>query len=143
VNARQMSLFFICLILMQTAALADDATKPVTEHLDVESAKLRPINADLDLSSKDLDKLVPAALGGDGDAALRLGSYYAIVKRDKKAQMYWYQVSAEDNDPNGWYDYGVLLSQSEDPKDKLRAHYWIDKAASAGIKEAKEFFQRQ
>lgn len=133
---------FILLLVFDGAVLADGGSNaPIPAHLDVEATKKHSLNQDLNLSDEEIRSLISQALAGSSKAAIRLGNYYAFVRSDWKAQLYWYRIAAEDGDPDGWYSYGVVLWESADTQDKQRAHFWIDKAAAAGVKQAKDFFK--
>jgi TPR repeat protein len=100
------------------------------------------LNEGIALTTKQIELLETQALNGSGKAAIRLANYYVMIVNDLNKQAYWARIAAENDDPNGWYYYGFILSDSKDANDKVRAHYWLVKAAKAGVEEARKVLKK-
>ena len=77
----------------------------------------------------EIPKLQDEALGGSGAAAYRLAQYYSFAVFDHGLGLHWMKVAAENGDVRGVYGLGMTLSKSSDRQDRLRAKYWLEKAA--------------
>lgn len=98
-------------------------------------------NASLVIKDQEIPVLVSKALNGSGDAALRLATFYGFVKMNSDQQRYWEQIAAENGNTVAMYNYALLLMQGTNKNDKVRAHFWMKKAASCGDKTAKEYLE--
>ena len=107
------------------------------------------LGSDLDISESEILQLEREALNGSGEAALRLCLYYEIRKEDLEETMYWECIAAENGHVVSQYNYAIhLLNENyikayyTDPKminrAKIRARFWLKKAAEQGHKYAKD-----
>ena len=99
-------------------------------------------NAPFVISDKDLPIVKNEALGGSGEAALRLYKYYRKIALDPKSAIYWAQVAAENGDPIGQYTFGLELLELKDEQSETRARYWMRRAADQGNSRARDVLDR-
>jgi TPR repeat protein len=104
----------------------------------------RPVmlNESLALTDAEIEVLIPQALRGSAEAASRLSDHYGFVRFDHAEDMYWAQIAAENGGTINEYNYGLMLKEDDDPKMRLRARFWLERAARAGDKEAAELLRR-
>jgi len=81
------------------------------------------------------------ALEGSPDAAQRLYDYYAMYLLDRKEAIYWAQISAENGNPAGQHAYGSRLLKLGDEESKMRALYWLRRAAGSGVSASKDLLR--
>jgi TPR repeat protein len=85
-----------------------------------------------DLTESEIRKLEAEALGGSPESALRLFLFYEHFRADPAESFYWARISAQNDDPTGQFELGVMLSGDADPKSRKRAAFWLKKAAERG-----------
>ena len=100
------------------------------------SEPLRPLNADFFIPKVELDVLKQKALTGDPQAALRLEMYYAVWAHDSQGEFQWASIGAENGNAASEFDFSLLLWRKQTDADKIRAMYWMAKAADAGTPRA-------
>ena len=81
------------------------------------------------------------ALAGSSRAACVLNDYAVYPERNAASMLYWSKIWAENDDPVGQYNYGLLLSSQKDNAifNRERARYWLGKATLANIPEATRY----
>lgn len=84
-------------------------------------------------SDTELKVLQDKGLQGDPEAARRLFLYYDLYKRDYKEGYFWKMIAAENGNPSGEYNYGFVLKDDPDPRNKKRAIFWLKRAAKHGV----------
>lgn len=94
------------------------------------------LNEGMRLKSDELTNLTSSALQGDKEAAHRIARYYEGIELDHQKAMYWYQIAAENGGTVNHYNYGVMLANSSDSQDKIRARYWLSLALKEGDEHA-------
>ena len=78
-----------------------------------------------------------AAYGGNIDAMMRLGMIYAHgdnIDRNIEKACYWFDWAARKNSPQAMFNLGILFAEKGDKK---KARQWLEKAATAGVPQAK------
>ncbi len=92
----------------------------------------------------DLAKLERQALLGDAKAAYRLLSNAALAgKAGMNADTaFWLAVAAENGHSVAQYNLGAKLLGEADPRDHVRAEYWLSRAAKAGDASAAQLLKR-
>ena len=78
-----------------------------------------------------------AAYGGNVDAMMSLGMIYAHgdhVERNIEKACYWFDWAAKKGFPEAMFNLGGLLAERGD---KNKARKWLEKAAEAGIAQAR------
>lgn len=110
---------------------------PVSAMTDKQDMPVR-VSGDLDLSAAQQATLGREAIQGSADAARRLASYHSIVRGDRAAMIKWYTIGAENGDAGCAYGLFGLLRNSEDEEERMRALFWLHKAADAGLQYAKD-----
>ena len=103
------------------------AHRPTTPSAD------KPVfmNAGLVIPNDELQSVQDRALAGDGPAAKRLYSYFAIIKHSQQEAIYWATIGAENGDIVCAYNLGYELKARGGRDDKIRAIYWLEKAKAA------------
>jgi len=86
-------------------------------------------------------KLECEALRGSREASLRLHYFYEFERNDPAESLYWARISAQNGNPMGQYEYGLMLSKDPDPKNQRRSLFWLRKAADKGIEPARLFLK--
>ena len=85
-----------------------------------------------------LPSLRVQAMAGSPVAALQLALWYMKFPQGIYNKEYWNHIAAENGSMVGQYNFGLLLlSDKSDPLNKVRARYWLTKAASQGSELAK------
>ncbi len=84
------------------------------------------------LSDADIEKLQQQALIGAPEPALRLHFFYDRIRQDPNESRFWARISAQNGDPVGQCTFGVILNREPDPKSRLRAKFWLKRAAESG-----------
>ena len=90
------------------------------------------------LSDGEISKLQDAGVHGCGACSLRLAQYYEMGKQDNAAALRWYKRSAEDGNSHGMYEYGLFMSEKDDPDSKDEGRQWLEKAKAAGDSQAED-----
>lgn len=93
------------------------------------------------LSGTEIRKLEREALRGVPEAALRLHFFYELEQKDPVESFYWARISAQNGDPMGQYEFGIMLSKDSDPKSRQRARFWLKKSAENGNEQAEHFLK--
>lgn len=90
------------------------------------------------LTEHQIKLLEDMALRGSPGAAFRLFLCYEKYeyKKDHSKSLYWVRIAAQNGHPQGEYNYGLKLKDDPDPKNRLRAGFWLQRAAKQGVKEA-------
>ncbi|MGH8373118.1 MAG: hypothetical protein ACRETO_10345 [Gammaproteobacteria bacterium] len=135
-----LSIVFVANSMMAWAQNEQDKKGPIVAHLAPVSPSIFG-NASLNIEENELPALAIKAMTGSGKAAIRLADFYGFVKLDYKKQRYWYQIAVENDDLIAMYNYAIILSQTGNPNDKVRSHFWMEKAASEGYKAAQEYLK--
>jgi TPR repeat protein len=94
------------------------------------------LNSDAWIPMAERPKLEAKALAGDGDAAIKLATFYELIPMSDKDGTYWYTIAAEDGSPVGEYNLGFMLSNGGRDYNNMRAIFWLNKAKADGVKEA-------
>lgn len=137
------SLFLtLCVILglmNPTPSHADDnmtlqQSPPDTDKAVGQSAFM--LNEGMRIDADQIGNVESSALDGDAEAAHRLARYYNGIKLDHTTALYWYQIAAENGGAVNHYNYGYMLTVSNNPKDKKRARYWFNLALKEGEESA-------
>jgi hypothetical protein len=106
-------------------------------NADVRNFGFVNLNAPLEISDDQLQKVKEAALGGDAVASTRLYVYYNIIKDDDLETLKWMRLAAVQGDVKAQYNLGELYLTSQTFKDIHLARIWLGKAAQSGNSEAK------
>ena len=93
------------------------------------------------LCDSEVKVLETKALRGSGESAFRLSLYYDVYKRDLKEATFWTMIAAENGHRMGEYNYGFRLNEESDPRERMRAEFWLKRAAAKGVKEAKDLLK--
>jgi TPR repeat protein len=89
-------------------------------------------NKGLEVPAEKIEAFELEALSGSGSVALKLSNHYDAVALDSAKGLYWATVSAENDYSGGMYALGFKLAQKRDEKSRIRARYWLEKAARNG-----------
>jgi len=88
-------------------------------------------------------KLERQALLGDAKAAFRLLQSTAAGKSGVNPEAaLWLTIAAENGHPIAQYNLGAKLLGGADPRDRVRAEYWLSRAAKAGDESAAQLLKR-
>ncbi len=92
----------------------------------------------------DLAKLERQALLGDAKAAYRLLGNAALAGKPgtNDDTAFWLAIAAENGHPIAQYNLGAKLLGEADPRDRVRAEYWLSRAAKAGDASAAQLLKR-
>jgi len=92
----------------------------------------------------DVAKLEREALLGDAKAAYRLLGNAALSGAAGTASdaRFWLTVAAENGHPVAQYNLGAMLLGHADPRDQVRAEYWLSRAARSGDASAALLLKR-
>lgn len=112
---------------------------PVPE--DDPSETILPGNAQHFLSDKELARMKTKALAGSPEPAFRLYQFYENVSKDVAESRYWLRIAAQNDDPVGQYEFGLVLARDPDQKNQQRAGFWIERAATNGNPRAVEYLK--
>ena len=93
------------------------------------------------LPGPEIQKLEREALRGVPETALRLHLFYEFEQKDPIESFYWARISAQNGDPMGQYEFGIMLSKDSDPKSRQRARFWLKKSAENGNEQAEHFLK--
>jgi TPR repeat protein len=99
------------------------------------------LNQSLVLNAKQQQALAVEAMRGSTEAATKLFLFYGFVALNPTEEHRWVVVGAENGDPVAQYNLYKDLINSDDDLDKLRAEFWLKKAAAAGDSRAKSELQ--
>lgn len=80
---------------------------------------------------RELPILERQALLGSAEAAFRLQTHYDWAL-DYSKSIFWGTLAAENGNQVGAYNLGYRLSESPDPKQRLRARFWLESAKNRG-----------
>ncbi len=96
------------------------------------------------MAAGELAKLEHEALLGDAKAAFRLLQNTASADKGSANPdaMRWLTVAAENGHPIAQYTLGAKLLGGADPRDRVRAEYWLSRAAKAGDESAAQLLKR-
>ena len=95
------------------------------------------------ISPGELAKLEREALLGDAKAAYRLLGNAALGAVPGAGDAsFWLSVAAENGHPIAEYTLGAMLLGHADPRDRVRAEYWLARAAKAGDTSAAQLLKR-
>lgn len=84
------------------------------------------------LSGDEIRALQDQALKGSPESALRLHLFYEFVRLDFAESLHWVRIAAENGDPVGQYNLGFKLRNDPDPRNRIRARFWLERAAKNG-----------
>ena len=87
------------------------------------------LNQSLVLSDVEIKALEPQALRGSAEAAQRLCDFYDFVRMDRMERMFWAQIAAENGGHINEYNYGFMLHEDTNPRNQMRARFWLERAA--------------
>jgi TPR repeat protein len=87
--------------------------------------------------TKEYSAVVQQALAGSGEAAHRLATQFVMTGRISEA-IFWATIAAENGHQGGMFNLGYQLSQSRDPKQRVRARFWLNKLVLSGNKDMRE-----
>ena len=93
------------------------------------------------LDSPELERLSSEALNGSGEAARRVLTHYLVAQGNRTEGLFWALIAAENGDVVGQYNAGFLLKDDPDPRQRVRALYWLRVAADSGNGAAKSLLQ--
>lgn len=103
-------------------AMAATPQKPAEKDLSPMHSILVP--------AKEYPALVQDALAGSGDAAFRLSVHYSMTARVSE-EIFWATIAAENGHQIAAFNLGAQLANSPNPKQRLRARYWLKKVVSS------------
>lgn len=98
-------------------------------------------NKSLEIPAEKIEAFELEALSGSGSAALKLSNHYDAVVLDSTKGTYWATISAENDYSGGMYALGFKLAHKRDEKSRIRARYWLEKAARNGEPLANEILR--
>ncbi|MHC1725684.1 MAG: tetratricopeptide repeat protein [Syntrophobacteraceae bacterium] len=81
------------------------------------------------------------ALAGSPGSAFRLYLFYEYVHRDVEESRYWLRIAAQNDDPVGQFEFGLLLAKDSDERNQQRSRFWIERAARNGNPGAAEYLK--
>jgi TPR repeat protein len=113
-----------CIVLANVAAAAASAGEPARR-----------------MPAAELVKLAREALLGDAKAAYRLLGDAALAGNTADTT-FWLEVAAENGHPIAQYNLGAKLLGNADPRDQVRAEYWLSRAARAGDRSAERLLKQ-
>ena len=93
------------------------------------------------LDDQALKQLSTNALTGSGEAAERIANFYLLAKSDRDTALYWATIAAENGNVVGEYNTGFLLKDKLDRKQRIRALFWLQKAAKDGSRPAQQLLE--
>jgi TPR repeat protein len=96
-----------------------------------ENSGLKEDKSHYSLTEAQINKLQGEALAGSPEVALKLFFYHKYFSLNPEESLYWARISAQNGDPVGQYEYGVLLSMGSDPRSRQRANFWTERAVEA------------
>lgn len=105
------------------------------------SAQTEPpqrLGTGLELTSEQQASLALDAVRGSPEAARKLATYHFIVRGDRDLALKWYTVGAENGDAACAFGLYNLLNGSVEEQQRLRAMFWLKKAADDGLGYAKD-----
>ncbi|MHC1725689.1 MAG: tetratricopeptide repeat protein [Syntrophobacteraceae bacterium] len=112
---------------------------PIVE--DDPTEMILPSNGQDFLSDKELTRLKTKALAGSPKPAFRLYLFYEYVHRDAEESRYWLRIAAQNDDPVGQFEFGLLLAKDSDERNQQRSRFWIERAARNGNPGAVEYLK--
>src|SRR5262249_10309128 len=104
------------------------------DHRAAESATLGAMT--FNLTSAEIERYSHEAAAGSGEAARKLAQYFGYEKYDKKSELYWLVVGAENGDAVCQYSLWFNTRKATDPLEQQRSIYWLKKAAAQGDERA-------
>ncbi len=87
-------------------------------------------------------KLEREALLGDAKAAYELLNKTALAAGGPAESQYWLEIAAENRHPIAQYNLGAKLLGNADPRDQIRAEYWLSRAAKNGDDSAAKLLKQ-
>ncbi|WP_242111655.1 hypothetical protein [Luteimonas aquatica] len=124
------SLFFIALV----GCAGKEGVEPKNEVLDGALTSYEQIAPLTKLSAYQ-----GAAHAGSGAAANSVSTFYMKADKSGNEEFYWLMISAENGDPVGQYNLAMkYLDRSSKFHSKIRAKFWLEKAAKLGDKKSNE-----
>lgn len=93
---------------------------------------------DLELTPAQQSSLAFDAVRGSPQAARKLATYHFIVRGDRDLALKWYTVGAENGDAACAFGLYNVLNGSADDQQRLRAMFWLHKAADGGLRYAQD-----
>ncbi|QWT21279.1 hypothetical protein KPL74_04590 [Bacillus sp. NP157] len=96
------------------------------------------LNADLQLTTAEQASLAIDAMKGSPTAARKLGTYHFTYRGDRTQALKWYTVGAENGDLASAFGLYSILNASKDEEERLRAMFWLHKAADGGFGYARD-----
>jgi TPR repeat protein len=95
------------------------------------------------ISPAERAKLEQQALLGDAKAAYRLLGNAALAAAPGAGDAsFWLAVAAENGHPIAQYNLGAMLLGHADARERVRAEYWLARAAKAGDASAAQLLKR-
>lgn len=88
------------------------------------------------LSTQDRVRLEHEALRGSGSAARRVALYHGT--RNDRLFEYWSWIGAENGDGISQFNYASMLRGKSDAYSRLRAIFWMEKAAQNNVDLARD-----
>ena len=89
------------------------------------------------LEDEDRRRLEYKALRGDADSATRVAQHFNTdAARDRVQEHFWWTIAAENGSASAQYNLWFVGHDSLDPDDRVRALFWLERAATAGSAEA-------
>ncbi|TDK23150.1 hypothetical protein E2F46_12375 [Luteimonas aestuarii] len=92
------------------------------------------------LSLQDRVRLENEALRGSEAAARRIALYHGT--RNDKLFEYWSWIGAENGDGISQFNYASMLRGKSDAYSKIRAIYWMEKAAQNNVELARDELEK-
>jgi TPR repeat protein len=94
------------------------------------------------LSIKTLPAFKRAAMRGSSEAAFQVYKHYSEVSPKSKELLFWAAIAAQNGHPDAPYILGKLLLKTGKADDRIRAGFWLRKAAAAGDKNASTLLKK-
>lgn len=99
------------------------------------------LNEGLHIPEQEIEGLESEAYLGSSGAADKLVKYYDGIKLDHKNAMNWSRIAAENGGKINHYNYGAILTRSQNPNDIKRARFWLNLAKQEGEPSAGEYLK--
>ena len=95
-------------------------------------------NEDLNLTEEKIIELSEKAIGGDGEAAYSIASYFLFGKYDAEEAKKWLRIGADNSNIKCQYNYATLLLELNNEQEMKQAIYYLQQAALNGSIKAKQ-----